>query len=301
MIAARLRLAFTLIELLVVISIIVVLLALLTPALDQAIYHAEMLQCMTNHRMLAGSSQLYAMDNKRWYPDRDVPINPTVHWGIQAHKLTHVYDTQSGAANFDLRPMLRPYVSINKVFNDVFVEPVDYDKDQATGGSKETTHLYTSIFYWAGWQYTGPMGGQGLKKLGGHFAFTVRENGTDREFRFTLLVGDIDCREGAAYSSHPDDKYLIPFLYQDFPFPFGGLITSSGWTRPANTDTLTPAAPHRDPLDLNYAYEDGSVLGVRKVVYIPGRPDPRMALIPNFNFIDPGRGNGGGRNQVPAQ
>ena len=36
--------AFTLVELLVVITIIVILLALLTPAMDRAVYHAEMIR-----------------------------------------------------------------------------------------------------------------------------------------------------------------------------------------------------------------------------------------------------------------
>src|ERR1041385_7046662 len=42
--------AFTLIELLVVVTIIVVLLALLTPALDRAIYRAELLRCGANQK-----------------------------------------------------------------------------------------------------------------------------------------------------------------------------------------------------------------------------------------------------------
>src|SRR5438876_557647 len=54
-----LRAAFTLIELLVVVTIIVVLLALLTPALDRAIYQAELTVCAANqHTVGAGAAKV---------------------------------------------------------------------------------------------------------------------------------------------------------------------------------------------------------------------------------------------------
>src|SRR5687767_3588676 len=64
------RQGFTLIELLVVITIIVVLLALLTPALDKAIYMAELAVCGTNEKAIASGAQMYAVANKRRYPYR---------------------------------------------------------------------------------------------------------------------------------------------------------------------------------------------------------------------------------------
>ena len=47
------RNGFTLVELLVVITIIVILLALLAPALDKAIYQAELAVCGTRVRAIA--------------------------------------------------------------------------------------------------------------------------------------------------------------------------------------------------------------------------------------------------------
>src|SRR5689334_12180710 len=61
---------FTLIELLVVITIIVVLLALLTPALDKAMTEAQMAQCLSNPRTIAQGAIAYTADNKGLYPDR---------------------------------------------------------------------------------------------------------------------------------------------------------------------------------------------------------------------------------------
>src|SRR5438132_646169 len=59
--------AFTLIELLVVVTIIAVLLALLTPALDRAIYEAELAVCGANNHALGLGVIAYAMDSKRNY------------------------------------------------------------------------------------------------------------------------------------------------------------------------------------------------------------------------------------------
>src|SRR5688500_11147460 len=61
---------FTLIELLVVITIIVVLLALLTPAMDRAIYAAEMAVCGANENATGTSILVYTVDFKRSYPHR---------------------------------------------------------------------------------------------------------------------------------------------------------------------------------------------------------------------------------------
>ena len=62
--------AFTLIELLVVITIIIVLLALLAPALDQAVYQAELAVCGTHLHALGAGLQTYTVDHKRHYPSR---------------------------------------------------------------------------------------------------------------------------------------------------------------------------------------------------------------------------------------
>src|SRR6266478_4856578 len=62
--------AFTLIELLVVVTIIVVLLALLTPAVDRAIYQAELARCAAQLHGICAGVQVYAAENKRWYPQR---------------------------------------------------------------------------------------------------------------------------------------------------------------------------------------------------------------------------------------
>src|SRR5688572_22045336 len=59
---------FTLVELLVVITIIAILLALMMPAMDKAIYQAELAVCASNQRQTATGLYVYAMDHRRWYP-----------------------------------------------------------------------------------------------------------------------------------------------------------------------------------------------------------------------------------------
>src|SRR5687768_4548268 len=62
--------AFTLVELLVVVAIIAVLLALVMPALDRAVYSAEMAVCMSNEHATVQGGLMYTADFKRRYPYR---------------------------------------------------------------------------------------------------------------------------------------------------------------------------------------------------------------------------------------
>ena len=64
------RKAFTLVELLVIITIIVVLLALLAPAMGKAIYQAQLAACATRLKSFATGVTVYAIDYRRSYPHR---------------------------------------------------------------------------------------------------------------------------------------------------------------------------------------------------------------------------------------
>ncbi|MEQ9459984.1 MAG: type II secretion system protein [Phycisphaeraceae bacterium] len=68
--ATPLRSGFTLIELLVVISIIAILIGMLLPALGGARDIARQLNCGTNIRTLSLSLELYAQDNREFFPPR---------------------------------------------------------------------------------------------------------------------------------------------------------------------------------------------------------------------------------------
>ena len=62
--------AFTLVELLVVVSIIVVLISLLVPSLEGAIYEAQLATCGANNKGIATAVAAYTSENRSFYPTR---------------------------------------------------------------------------------------------------------------------------------------------------------------------------------------------------------------------------------------
>jgi prepilin-type N-terminal cleavage/methylation domain-containing protein len=104
---------FTLVELLVVIAIIVVLLALLAPALDQAVYQAELAVCAARQNAVATGAGVYAVQHARAYPYR-----PT----RTGFNLT----TDIVRGGVDDRPVMRPYIPMRALL-DPFTTAVDLD------------------------------------------------------------------------------------------------------------------------------------------------------------------------------
>src|SRR5688500_13745385 len=66
---------FTIVELLVVITIIVILLALLMPGMDRAIYQAELAVCAAKLDAVSSGTTLYALNHRRAYPYRPCVVN----------------------------------------------------------------------------------------------------------------------------------------------------------------------------------------------------------------------------------
>ncbi len=93
---------FTLIELLVVVSIIVVLLALLAPALDKATQAAENAACLADQHQANTGLMQYTQSNRQWFP---------YILGNTAYSVT----VRSGGSNpgnwYDSRPKMQPYFS----------------------------------------------------------------------------------------------------------------------------------------------------------------------------------------------
>jgi prepilin-type N-terminal cleavage/methylation domain-containing protein len=283
------RSGFTLIELLVVVTIIVVLLALLAPALDKAIYAAELASCGTNLKAVSGGVIQYAFANRRYYPDRGLSRLQSDSATYDSSYIAPTALADRTYGQFDMRPGLKEFISINKQLVDPLCEPVELEIDQ--GPDENVAASYT---LWWGWKYDVPSrtsvnaqqgsintsqarSGAGMFKMGDKWSWMGE--------RFRLLIGDFDLGLGGndanpVQGSHPDDEGKMSsfvFKYQPLFGTGAGIpITASLWMRPGGSD--------RGLIDTNY--DDGSVARFDKVVgwqdREESRRDRRMTLVPNM-------------------
>jgi prepilin-type N-terminal cleavage/methylation domain-containing protein len=271
---AFVRTAFTLIELLVVVTIIVVLLALLTPALDRAIYSAELVVCGSKLKGIVNGATLYAGEFRRSYPAR-----PWVE--TQAWRPNWLWYKLS-ATHYDERTLIRPYVaSIDKQLQCPMVTELNLDQLGQTPAPGESNAAYTSYQLWYSWGYRNH---SAMKKLGQQFSWT---EGT-RNYRFDVLASDYDLvslpqEDNFAVGSHPDQgpeakmqeqvwdnkSYAAEAVGIGLP---GTVIIFSRWG----------SGYSRGPVDLNFAHQDGSVRRMANLVVEDpdGTPDDRVVRVP---------------------
>ena len=238
------RRGFTIIELLVVVTIIVVLLALLTPALGKAIYQSRLLGCAGGQlKVMAGGVLQYTLDYKRRYPDRDIEQTDRGDTITYLPAMALAYPSQG----FDSRPPLRTIFDINKVVQCPFNEPVEMDK------TPEDVNVEASYMMLWGWQYklqnrTLP----GMFRLGDRFEFLHPDG---RVARYNVLAGDMDLRYGEAQSiqaSHPDRDPATMWAMVAVEAP--GFWPRNNLSRWVNNLNYT-----RGAVELNFAFDDGSV------------------------------------------
>jgi prepilin-type N-terminal cleavage/methylation domain-containing protein len=258
--AMRIRTGFTLIELLVVVTIIVVLLALLTPALDKAIYQAELVVCGGNLKGIAGGVTQYAFDFQRSYPYRDAVHNPNIG-NYQPSQLTW----RAADANYDDRQKLRPYVGIS-----AFNCPLSGEFNPDT--QDPDSFVYSNYVLWFGFRYTqvssslppevprisgNPVDTRapqpGMLRVGNKW-----EAVSERTRRFTWLAGDQEFWGGfgSSWNAHPDLEGITSnVVLDDAPATHfvpaknpNGKYATSYW-----------GAPGRGTTENNYANADGSV------------------------------------------
>jgi prepilin-type N-terminal cleavage/methylation domain-containing protein len=239
---------FTLVELLVVVTIIVILIALLAPALDRAMYTAQVAVCSAQlHTMTIGAAQ-YAMDHKRHYFYREGARAPDVDWFTNQvyspggagprHQRTHAYDD---------RPLFKPYFPL-KILIDPMAGNVDVEREpksfaQGTA-EKDDPPIWVSYNLWVGINIHGsgafgqpPTGPslRGMFKMGDRLEY-------DR-YEFNVMFSDIHRYNwnwpGGAECSHSDQTGTMNLGDK-----------SEKWT--ANTHYI-------GPVDVNHAFQDGSV------------------------------------------
>jgi competence protein ComGC len=288
---------FTLIELLVIVTIIVVLLALLTPALDKAIYQAELAVCAAQQKTIITGGQQYAMNFKRSYPHR---AGMRTNWEPEM-----LYNGNPNGTQWDTRKTIKGHIDLD-LFVDPLCKKVDLSLGQTTGlagsgiaNDPNTIEVYSSYNVWWDAQYnTGQLRFKGLFKVGDRFTWRDTSNPAAPELAFGLIVNDRDSYNptagvgNEAHFSHPDaDNKLVSQALQDGNFSVGAAtndhVTISFWR--LETTHL------RGVEDGNYGYEDGSVIRHSRV----GIADDRMVRIPEWvNHNSWSNGSGWG-TQVP--
>ena len=262
------RKGFTLIELLVVVTIVVVLMAMLTPALDKAVYQAELLRCSGNLKVVGTSMPLYAMANKRRYPDRGLPERSFGETGKQADPYLTPKQLARPLYQFDMRPPIRGTLNINANTRCPFTQPVELDQ---TGPEVAVECSYTT---WWSWRYETTAGAfKGMYKLGDRWSFLDRGVTTE----YNILAGDFDCyfpSEGVQ-GSHPDLLGLMSSYAVEGAPGTGELWNGTRWQVVDSN-----AAPVRGPIDMNHAFDDGSVRRYSDVVGQHLGGDDRMGRVP---------------------
>ena len=280
--------AFTLVELLVVVTIIVLLLALLTPALSRAVYEAQLVQCGAQMRLAASGQVLYAMDHKRYWMYRRVIENRhTFSHLLKGAKVFIAVD-----ADIDDRPVHEGYVDLDWLF-DTLATKVDPKLHPGEMENPQET-IYSNYSLQYGWGYT--LGDSGIeyppmKKMGDRWeARDDKRGGRVTAFRWLLSDSDMYGRDpasgegGGADASHPDRGQTV--LWNNFAqagsWDYGageGANVGLGAGLPVTFSFWQNRGAWRHGrMDLNFAADDNSV---HRLNDVKNEMDERIAHVPH--------------------
>ena len=255
------RSGFTLVELLVVVSVIAILVSLLIPAVEQAMYQAQLSACAANMKTVATAATVYAADHQQHYPKR----HKNYSWDGLWLRLPPSYDSRWP---FDLRAQFAPYMSV-KSFLDPMLGGVSLDD----AANRPECNIYGNYVIYTGLSLAGA---PSMDKVGQRFEATDDMSpGRPQTYEFNVIAADRNMywNDRWSASSHSDRGVLRNGALQDFEAGAGYYVTISYWAADGGD---------HNPAELNYAYVDGSVAGYGAVTKL----DERMARIVVTNIDD---------------
>jgi prepilin-type N-terminal cleavage/methylation domain-containing protein len=227
------RRAFTLIELLVVITVLMILAAMLLPALTAAKYSAKLTVCASNLDQYGKALYTFAATNDRLYPDTVALKNRRI--------------IKEGA--HDLRPELKPYVGDFNFLNCPFSPLGEIDQNTAT-----TNKIGTTYEYWYGSPVKSGQSESIIKRIS-DVTMTVTESGDT--LGFSVLAGDAD-----RHSPNNTVKQISAMPAPDLTFYTQLSRSSSFWWK---------AQTGHGPLDRAFVFTDGHVKVHRRLVFEDSR------------------------------
>ena len=265
--------AFTLVELLVVITIIAVLLSMLTPALDRAIYQAELAMCAANQRGIITGVTSYAMEYSRHYPHRGIHDSDA-----QYRKPNLVRAGIATGAQSDDLAVIRPWVPLK-----LMLDPlnggltVDIIDDSLPG-----TNININYMLWWDWQFTKSNSVKRSTRLGQTFNYDTDE--------FDVLTSEEDMMQESnrSHSGHQNAKGTAWME-----------VVKDGLVTPQGTETLSRWRDGyaRSEIDANYGYQDGSVSRMTGVQFDEYLREDRLVGVPDKTD----RSRGGINQQIPVK
>jgi hypothetical protein len=249
------------VELLVVIAIIVVLVALLSPALDRAIYAAQFAACAANQHAVVAGAVSYALNNKKSYPYRAGTDEGTSgnYWPIHINLPFNAVHNKGNINGYDDRPLMRDYVNIKAMLDPLAPGAVDIS------GAPADSWVFTSYSLWFGWKYIELPAGQSCVpclRYGQPWEF----NNNGATGRYNVLMGDVHgvIGFGAYEYAHADRSGAA----------WGRVRREEGWgggpAQGQDKNTLSlweidAPLPEGPQIDENYGFDDGSVRGYKDI------------------------------------
>ncbi|MBI1336288.1 MAG: prepilin-type N-terminal cleavage/methylation domain-containing protein [Phycisphaera sp.] len=254
--------AFTLLELLVVVTIIVLLVAILMPAIGEARYKAKVLKCKMVLRGIAVAMTTYTQDYAGYYPTAARPNTDLIDWSAGADWPRSWQWLKNTPTTRDLRDSYREYL----------------------GGTLDRTMkcpLATRFFAEGDLDnHTGPDNPDKVQLS--NYMLYVTNNANQKIFRFSTSDPNVvSSRVNTLWSPHNPVGLKFGYLASDVAFGnlnYGGTNYFSAGTVAGHPSPQGDYGEGGGPINSH----PGHRLGIPPLFY---PPDPTLAPAP-INFVD---------------